>query len=149
MKTDHHHVPRARRGLTRIFFVCLGWAVTISQALVAQCDLIVTDISWSPAYPTVGDAVTFSATIQNVGTAATPDGVVHGIPFYVDGTAVSWSDTYTQSMAPGESVILTATGGPAGTSTWTATEGTHTVFAAVDDINRIAESDETNNQFSE
>ncbi|WP_286880543.1 CARDB domain-containing protein, partial [Proteiniphilum sp. UBA7639] len=47
-------------------------------------------------------------------------------------------------LAPGASVTLTANGGSAG-ATWTAVDGTHTVKANVDDINRITESDETNN----
>ncbi|MDK2990525.1 MAG: hypothetical protein PWR16_2054, partial [Methanoculleus sp.] len=41
-------------------------------------------------------------------------------------------------------VTLTANGGSAG-ATWKAVEGTHTVKANVDDVNRIAESNEANN----
>jgi len=114
-----------------------------------QPDLVVTDVSWSPANPAAGNAVTFSATIMNQGTAATPSGVIHGVLFSVDGTPVSWSDNSTASLAPGASRTVTANGGPSGSSTWTATTGTHTILANVDDVNRIAESNEGNNTRSE
>jgi subtilase family serine protease len=110
-----------------------------------QPDLIVTAISWSPASPLTGNAVTFSATIKNQGTAATPGGVIHGVEFKVDGVQVNWSDTSTASLAAGATRTLTANNGPTGSSTWTATSGSHTVLATVDDVNRIAESNENNN----
>src|SRR5262245_52607951 len=113
-----------------------------------QPDLIVTDVSWSPANPATGNAVTFSATIKNQGTAPTPSGVIHGVLFSVDGTPVTWSDNSTASLDPGASRTVTANGGPSGSSTWTATVGTHTIVANVDDINRIAESSESNNTLS-
>ena len=113
-----------------------------------QPDLIVTAISWSPASPVAGNAVTFSATIKNQGTAATPSGVIHGVSFSVDGTQVNWSDTNTSSLAAGASITLTANSGPSGSSTWTATSGTHTILANVDDVNRIPESIEDNNALS-
>ncbi|HXJ58831.1 MAG TPA: family 16 glycosylhydrolase [Verrucomicrobiae bacterium] len=113
-----------------------------------QPDLIVTDLSWSPANPAPGNGVTFSATIKNQGTAATPSGVIHGVLFSVDGTPVTWSDNSTASLAPGASRVVTANGGPSGSSTWTATAGTHTILANVDDVNRIAESNENNNTLS-
>jgi subtilase family serine protease len=111
----------------------------------SQPDLIVTAISWTPATPIKNQLVTFSATIQNVGTAATPAGVIHGVGFSVDGTEVTWSDLYTGPLAPGASVTVTANGGPAGSNTWKATTGTHTILAFVDDVNRIVESNESNN----
>src|SRR5204863_5793586 len=114
-----------------------------------QPDLIVTDVSWSPANPAPGNAVTFSATIKNQGTAATPAGVIHGVSFWVDGTQVSWDGTSTASLAPGGTRVLTASAGPSGSAAWTATGGNHTVQAWVDDVNRMAESNENNNQLSE
>ncbi|MDX6403845.1 MAG: hypothetical protein QOH70_1300 [Blastocatellia bacterium] len=110
-----------------------------------QPDLIVTAVSWSPASPVTGNAVTFSATIKNQGTAATPAGVVHRVGFSVDGTQVNWSDTSTTSLAAGASRTVTANSGPTGSSTWTATSGTHTILANVDNTNLIAESNESNN----
>jgi subtilase family serine protease len=89
--------------------------------------------------------VSFSAIIKNQGTAATPSGVTHRVSFSVDGTQVNWSNTSTTSLAPGPTTTLTANGGPSGSSTWTATSGTHTILASVDDTNLIAESNESNN----
>ncbi|HWZ89708.1 MAG TPA: CARDB domain-containing protein [Polyangiaceae bacterium] len=111
-------------------------------------DLAVTAAGFSPANVAAGQPATFSATVKNLGSAATPAGTIVGVAFNVDGTLMNWSDTNTQSLAPGASVILTANSGPAGRSTWTATSGGHTLQAWVDDVNRIAESDETNNKLS-
>lgn len=112
-------------------------------------DLVVTDITWSPASPATGNAVTFSATVKNQGTAATAGGTILGVAFQMDGAGTTmWCDNYSTSLAPGASVTLTVNGGTNG-STWTATSGTHTVLAWVDDVNRIAESNETNNQRTE
>ncbi len=111
-------------------------------------DVVVSDVSWTPADPVTGTGVTFKATVKNRGTIATPSGTVLGVSFKVDGKQVSWSDTYTSSLAPGASVTLTANSGPSGSAGWTATEGSHTVEAHVDDINRIAESDHTNNKLT-
>lgn len=112
-------------------------------------DLVVTDISWNPANPAPGNAVTFSATIKNRGSGATPAGVIHGVAFQIDGGGTSlWSDTYTSSIPAGASVTLTVNGGTAG-SVWNAVSGTHSILAWVDDVNRIPnEIDETNNQYT-
>lgn len=118
---------------------------TIAVGTPSMADLVVTDISWSPAAPITGDEVIYKATIKNQGTGASPAGVIHGVVFIVDGTTAAWSDTYTSSIPAGASVTVTANGGPGSKAAWTATTGTHTVRAMVDDINRIAESDENNN----
>jgi hypothetical protein len=114
----------------------------------AGADLIVTQIGLSPMSPTASQAVTFSATVKNQGTAATPAGTIVGVLFSVDGTSVSWSDTNTQSLAAGATVTLTANGGPSNLATWTATSGSHQVAAFVDDVNRIPESNEGNNKLT-
>src|SRR6185295_14728152 len=108
-------------------------------------DLIVTSVTWAPASPVTGNAVTFSAIIKNQGASATPAGVVHRVLFSVDGTQVNWSDTSTASLAAGATRTVTANSGPSGSSTWTATSGTHTILANVDNTNLIAESNESNN----
>src|SRR5207237_1146819 len=87
---------------------------TLTIASGGLPELIVTNFTWSPTSPTVGQPVLFSATIKNQGTAATPAGVVEGIGFLVDGATVTWSSNYTSSIAPGSSVTLTADGGPSG-----------------------------------
>jgi len=111
-------------------------------------DLAVTSASFSPGNVAAGQSATFSATVKNLGTSATPAGTILGVQFAVDGTVVNWSDTDTQSLAPGASVTLTANNGPSGHATWAATSGGHTLQAWVDDVNRIAESDEANNKLT-
>ncbi|MDB5175884.1 MAG: C-terminal target protein [Candidatus Saccharibacteria bacterium] len=110
-------------------------------------DLVVTALNWSPASPLVNDKVTFTATIKNQGTAATTSGIIAGVSFLVDGKQVAWSDTQTGAIAPGASVTVTANSGPTKSALWTAsTAGTKTIAAVVDDINRIKnESNENNN----
>jgi hypothetical protein len=112
----------------------------------APPDLAIGAITWSPATPTAGKAVTFSATIWNHGATATPQGTVHRVRFDVDGSEVNWSDDHTAAIPPGGSAILAATGSPSHASTWTAISGSHKVRAWVDDLSLIPESDETNNQ---
>ncbi|MDQ3813926.1 MAG: hypothetical protein M3347_08245, partial [Armatimonadota bacterium] len=123
-------------------------ATTVVMTRAEYPDLIVTDVSWTPANPKAGDAVQLSATIKNIGNGAAPVGITHGIAFHIDGTFVNWSDTLNQPLAPGETRTLAANNGPKGTSTWLATAGQHSVEAHVDDVNRINESDETNNKLS-
>jgi len=114
---------------------------------VAGIDLIVTSVSWSPASPTSGSHVVFSAVVKNQGSVATPAGTIVGVQFAVDGVTspITWSDTDTTSLAAGASVTLTANSGTTG-NFWTAASGSHTVQAWVDDVNRIGESNENNNK---
>lgn len=124
-------------------------SLTIGSGGGGTPDLIVTDIISSPASPLTGNNVTFSAVVKNQGTGATPAGTIIGVSFFVNSTQVSWSDNTTTSLAPGASVTVTATGGPSGSAVWAATTGTHTIMAHVDDVNRITETNETNNQYTE
>ena len=113
-------------------------------------DIVVASIYTTPAVPQEGDKVVFSAVVKNIGTASTPDGVITGVKFTVDGynNQYMWSDTYTASIKPGESVVLTANGGVNGNS-WTASSvGSYKVTAHVDDVNRYKESNEYNNTLS-
>jgi hypothetical protein len=120
--------------------------ITTPPPATNKPDLIVTSVS--PLVASSGIPVKFSATIKNQGTAATPAGTVIGVSFKIDGAQVSYSDTDTTSLAPGASVTLTANNGSNNTANWTATTGSHTILARVDDIDRIAELDETNNDLS-
>lgn len=112
-------------------------------------DLVVTDISWSPANPQQGNEVTFSAVIKNQGTQASPANTKHGLGFFVDGVQVSWNDVHYSSIPAGGTVTLTANGGPDGNATWTAASGNHTVKATIDDTSNIVESDKNNNNREE
>lgn len=124
----------------------------VSEQGANQPDLRITEVSYTPLNPEPGDQVVFTATIKNEGTLATPAGTIHGVLFQVDGVSTSWSDNSTASLAPGESRILTANSGPAPdrTNYWTAgSDGTYTLRAAVDDVNRIPESNENNNSIQQ
>lgn len=115
-------------------------------------DLIVSDISWSPAYPQAGEAVTFEATVKNVGTAATPSGVKHGLRFSVgelNAMPFTWNDVHFDSIPAGGEVTLRAMGGSSGTAHTFAANGNYTVFAWVDDSALITESNENNNTLTE
>ncbi len=124
-----------------------------------QPDLVVTNIDTIPANPATGQPATLTATIKNQGEAATPTDCgstepgyvqgqcIHGVLFKVDGSIVAWSDSSRTSLAPGQSRTVTSNGGPGGSDgSWLpSTSGAVTVTAEVDDRNRIAESNETNN----
>lgn len=107
-------------------------------------DLVIEALSMSPASPQAGDSVSFSVVVKNIGVGATPDGIVIGVGFVVDGSEVSWSDTDSASLAPGEAVSLFSDS----TKLWVAAAGSHTVVANVNDIKRFQESDFNNNTAS-
>jgi len=125
--------------------------VTPTTGGITGIDLIVTSVTLSPASPNTGDHVVFSAVVKNQGNTATPAGTIIGVQFAVDGTTspLNWSDTDTASLAAGASVTLTANNGTNGVNYWTATSGSHSVQAWVDDVNRIAEANENNNKTSQ
>src|SRR5262249_52195958 len=101
-----------------------NYTVTIASGSLP--DLIVTNFTWSPTTPTVGQPVLFSATIKNQGTAATPDGIVEGIGFLVDGATVTWSSNYKIGRASGRERAQISKGGVRGKKK-KANAGTHTV----------------------
>jgi len=119
---------------------------TVTPGPSGKPDLVVTDISWTPANPATGDTIVMKAVIKNQGNAPTPAGTIHGVAFTTDGNLGSkvWSDDYRTSIAPGEWVTVTANGGSAG-ATWDAVAGTYTVQAWVDDVDRMEEENEDNN----
>ena len=116
-----------------------GTAPTPTPTPSGKPDLIVTDISWEPANPAPGSAVTLKATIKNQGDAPTPAGVKHGASF--DDGAAELGVGPHDIACPGASVNVTGTR-PAG-ATWKAVAGTRR--EGVDDVNRIAEENGTNN----
>ena len=122
--------------------------VTAASLGGTRPDLLVANLQWTPANPVRGNAVTFSATVTNIGSVATPAGTTLEVGFYVDGARVTWSNTSTAALVPGASRTLVANAGTSGPGTWSATDGSHTISAIVDDPNRIVESDEANNSRS-
>lgn len=108
-------------------------------------DLVVTSTQWAPVQTVAGQQVRFTAVITNKGKAATPEGVISGVGFAIDGKLQTWSDTTTFAIQPGQSVTVTANSGPTASATWQATAGRHTLRAFVDDAARIKETREDNN----
>ncbi|HHY83086.1 MAG TPA: DUF4082 domain-containing protein [Clostridiales bacterium] len=105
-------------------------------------DLIVTDITWSPAKPSEGEEVTFAVEIKNAGNLATPDGVIHGVTLSIGDTVIASSDAHTSSIGAGNSASISLNG------TWTAGVGLFTFTGTVDGENRIEESNESNNSLN-
>jgi hypothetical protein len=111
------------------------------------CDLVITDVYWEPEIPHEGDTVVFFAVLKNIGSSASPEGVIHGVIWRVNNGTVNWSDYHIESLAPGESVTLKTSGG----SDYFAIEGIHKLEVSVDpvwDINRIAETSKLNNSLA-
>ncbi|TMI03991.1 MAG: hypothetical protein E6H40_19750, partial [Betaproteobacteria bacterium] len=85
----------------------------------------------------------FTSTVKNQGTAATPAGIAIGVAYSVDGVYRTWGGV-SGPLAAGASVTIGTNGGP-----YIIPNGTHTITAFADDVNRFAESDETNNKLSQ
>jgi hypothetical protein len=114
-------------------------------------DLYVTDISYDKNTIAAGDQLVFTATVINAGDTDVPAGTVIGYQLQIDGNTsnITWCDTYSSGLKAGESIKLTCNSGSSGVNYWTATAGTHTVTAWVDDVNRFPnEANENNNQTS-
>ncbi|WP_370690510.1 Ig-like domain-containing protein [Nitrosomonas sp.] len=97
-------------------------------------DVVVTELSYA-------DGI-FTSTVMNQGTAATPAGKVIGVGYSVNGNFRTWGNV-SGPLAAGASVTIGTKGGP-----YVIPNGTHTIMADVDDVNRFVESNETNNQLS-
>ena len=114
-----------------------GLSPSVSAVVVTpdrRPDLVCTDVD----VPTVetGDAVAFRATLRNIGDGATPNDTLGGLTFFVDGKYTSYVTTDGTPLAPGESRVMTASGGGSN-GKWTATAGAHVLRVLVDDNDRI------------
>ena len=116
---------------------------TLSQTITiggsSLPDLIVTSLSYSSA------TSLFTSVVTNQGTAATPAGVLVGVGYSVDGVWHTWGGVVGPLAAGASVTIVSSSGGGA----YAIPSGTHTITAVVDDVNRIAESNETNNTLSQ
>jgi subtilase family serine protease len=95
-------------------------------------DLSVTGIAWSPPQASIGDEVTFTATVVNQGAGASR-GTLSAC--YVDGVALA-SDVLDGIDAGGSGTV---------SFVWTAVAGEHRILIMPDADNAITEADETNN----
>ncbi|MBS1982358.1 MAG: hypothetical protein JST74_14375, partial [Bacteroidetes bacterium] len=113
-----------------------GVSITVANTTTPLLpDVIVTQLSYANGI--------FTSTVKNQGTAATPAGIVIGVGYSVDNNFVTWG-AVPGPLAAGASVTIGTDGGP-----YNIPNGTHTMTAYVDDVNRFTESNETNNQLSE
>ncbi|MBI3857938.1 MAG: hypothetical protein HY293_19845, partial [Planctomycetes bacterium] len=108
---------------------------SITRGGPALPDVVVTSISYSGGL--------FQCTVRNQGTAATPAGVAVGAAYFVDGVYRTWGSTMGP-LAAGAAVVLGTQGG-----SYVIPAGTHSVRALADDVNRFAESNESNNDLSQ
>ena len=113
----------------------LSQTITISGSSLP--DVIVTSLSYNAA------TGAFNSVVKNQGVAATPAGVTVGVSYSVDGLYRTWGSVMGP-LAAGASVTIGNGGGA-----YHIPSGTHTITAFADDINRFAESNETNNTLSQ
>lgn len=105
----------------------------VAPMAISAPDIIVTSLSYANGL--------FNSTVKNQGIAETPAGGYIGVGYFVDGVQKTYGGV-VGSLAAGESVTIGTDGG-----SFTIPDGNHTIKAHVDDVNRFAESSETNNIF--
>ncbi|MET7293011.1 CARDB domain-containing protein [Streptomyces griseoloalbus] len=96
-------------------------------------DLVVSDLTWTPASPTESDAVTVRATVRNAGTAASAAATVD---VSLEGTVAGSAPV--GALAAGASATVSVDAGRRA-------EGSYTVSAVVDPTDTVPEQDDTNN----
>ncbi|WP_157752002.1 discoidin domain-containing protein [Actinoplanes derwentensis] len=93
---------------------------------VSSADLVASAVTWSPATPAAGNAVSFSVTLKNQGSAPTSPGA-HAVTLTVlSGSTVARTLTgsYTGTLAAGASTTLDP-------GSWTAVNGRYTVRTVI------------------
>ena len=96
-------------------------------------DLTVSGVSWTPTSPVETDAITLRATVNNIGTAASPASDVN---FYLGTTKVGTAAV--GALAAGASTTVTAAIGARDA-------GSYPVTAKVDEANTVIELNDSNN----
>ncbi|MBN8249017.1 MAG: hypothetical protein J0L84_16435, partial [Verrucomicrobia bacterium] len=107
-------------------------------------------VSIAPVVARPGEAVTFSAIIRNIGSAATlrtqTAATFQLLPRAGGAAVFSGWGVPMASVAPGADLTIAATyGGAAGNGVWTAVRGEYTLRLQVDDADRVPESSSANN----
>lgn len=128
-------VPSSGSGTSTTFMITQDSSITWHWLARVTSDLIISNISWEPSSPTVGDSVIFSYSIENQGDV---DVDAFTTALYIDGERIDISARRPLSAGAIESRSFTYA--------WIATEGSHTVEVVADDLNEIAESNENNNK---
>ncbi|MFJ6657287.1 CARDB domain-containing protein [Streptomyces sp. NPDC091377] len=96
-------------------------------------DLVVNELTWSPASPTESDTVTARVTVRNAGTAASPASTVD---VSLEGTVAGSAPV--PALTAGASAVVPVTVGKRAT-------GSYAVSAVVDPTDTVPELDNTNN----
>ncbi|WP_051450797.1 discoidin domain-containing protein [Actinospica robiniae] len=99
-------------------------------------DLTVTGSSWTPNSPIETDSITTSATVANIGTAASPASSVN---FYLGSTKVG--SATVPALAAGATTTVSANIG-------TESAATYSLTAKVDEANTIVELNDSNNSYT-
>jgi hypothetical protein len=119
--------------IVAIFLRPWGDTVTPPPAATQKPDLVTQGLTWSPENPSMGDSVSFTIAITNLGKDTAASSYV---AYYIDGA-------FQDSI----SVYQIASGATREASfQWKAELGTHTIKAVADFNNSVAESNETNNE---
>ena len=93
---------------------------------VSSADLVASAVTWSPGNPTAGNAVSFSVTLKNQGSAASSAGA-HGVTVTIlngSSTVRTLTGSWTGTLAPGASTVI-------GVGSWAAANGRYTVRTVV------------------
>ena len=99
-------------------------------------DLVISDVSWTPSSPKVGDSTTFTVYIGNQGTAETSAWGSFDVQYYVDDSNLG--EWIIDNISPGSTINRQFQ--------WSAAAGDHTVRAYADHGGFIPESNEGNNE---
>lgn len=129
-----HIITAVARDVSGATTTSSGVSVTVNNVQPLP-DLVVTSLAYANGL--------FSCTILNQGTADTPTGIDVGVGYSVDGQYKTWGGLATLPLSAGASASIGTGGDP-----YTITPGTHTITAYVDDLDRIIEGNQSNNQFS-
>lgn len=113
-------------------------SASMAVGMAPGSDLTITKVSYSPLNPAVGVAVSFSATLANIGRDQAPSGVV--VQVKIGSTTLT--GTSSSALNSGSSLEVVLSG------TWAAVNGSNNAVATADPANVIAESNETNNTAS-
>jgi len=118
-----------------MLLVSLSIVVFASVLGIATPDLIIANINLSPENPVVGQMITITATVENIGISDAPDRF--SVRFLVDGIQVDTS-SIPFGIDAGRTKDISIN--------WQANPGMHTITVEADQpFNRISESNENNN----
>lgn len=126
-------------GINQDFSLVSDFALPVASP-VSGPDLVISKLTWTPTQPVRGEGVQFRATVLNRGNQASQTGV-HGVGFFSNYGIQDSNLTFNQSLAPGQSVVLTSSNPwPIYTSTF--------ALASADFKKVISETKEGNNNLS-